>query len=231
MKTFLFDLDGTLLKMDLMAFIKVYYGSLVQKYGQMVAPELLIEALNASIKTMYANQGKLTNEEAFLNKFNEITNGHYTSSDFDDFYRNEFLAVKSAMTIDDAGRQLIDILKAKGYRLVLATNPIFPKIATIQRMGFIGLKEEDFDYITHYGNCHYTKPSLDYYRELLSAINEKPENCIMVGNDLDEDMVITELGADFVLLNDCMINKSHKEVYAIFNGTMAEFTAYAKENL
>ena len=231
MKTILFDLDGTLLKMDFDTFIKAYIGSLVKKYGHEINPELLVKALTQSIYATIGNDGRSTNEEVFLANFNAITNSHYRSEDFEEYYLNEFQKIKDVLQIDGEARAIIDLLKAKGYRLILATNTIFPRIATLQRMGFIGLKPEDFEYITHYSNCHYTKPNLDFYRELLNEIHEVPENCIMVGNDLDEDMVVNELGMDFVLINDCLINKSHKEVQAIFNGTMAEFIDYAKEKL
>lgn len=231
MKTILFDLDGTLLKMDFDTFVKAYFSSLVKKYSSQIDPELLVKALTQSIYATIQNDGSATNEEVFLRNFNAITNANYCSEDFEEYYLNEFQKIKNVLQIDGEAREIIDILKDKGYRLILATNPIFPRIATVQRMNFVGLNLEDFDFITHYGNCHYTKPNLDFYRELLKEINETPKNCIMVGNDLDEDMVVNELGMDFVLINNCLINKSNKTVEAVFNGTMQEFIAYAKEKL
>lgn len=229
MKTFLFDLDGTLLKMDVDTFTKVYIGSLANYFKAKVEPELMAKALWASVKAMVKNDGSKTNEMVFLDTFNALTNQDFVSDDFINYYHEEFEKTIVSCTVDNEARELIDILKAKGYRLVLATNPIFPKIATLTRMSFVGLKEEDFDYISTYENAHFAKPNINYYKEILNNINETADNCIMVGNDADEDMIVKEaLGIETYMITNCLLNKSNKPIDADFVGTMQDLIAYVK---
>ena len=96
--------------------------------------------------------------------------------------------------------------------MVLATNPLFPAIATGKRMEWAGLKAADFELVTTFENSSYCKPNPAYYRQILQTIGETPENCIMVGNDVTEDMVARDLGMEVFLLTDCMINKENKDI-------------------
>ena len=91
-------------------------------------------------------------------------------------------------------RQTVDILKQKGYRLVLATNPLFPPVATNQRVAWAGLSPHDFEYISYYDNSSYCKPSPKYYHEILDALQLRADECYIVGNDTKEDMSAMALG-------------------------------------
>ena len=45
------------------------------------------------------------------------------------------------------------------------------------------------------------------------------ENCLMVGNDVGEDMVAENLGMKVFLLTDCMINKDNIDITRYSHGT------------
>lgn len=222
MKTVLFDLDGTLLKMDVDVFTKYYLGLLAKKYADIIDPKLIIDALWAGTKSMILNDGSRTNEEAFFETFNKLTNYQGSSDTFRSFYLNEFKQTIKACTIDNEARILIDKIKNKNYQLVLATNPIFPKEATYCRMGFVGLDKDEFSLVTTYENSTYSKPNIKYYEEICSKLALDPKECIMVGNDVGEDMVAKKLGMKFFLVTDCLINKDNKDIDADFIGTMHE---------
>jgi FMN phosphatase YigB (HAD superfamily) len=131
----------------------------------------------------------------------------------------------------DQAARIIAWLKERGCRCVLATNPIFPAIATGSRMQWAGLKAADFDLVTTYENSRYCKPNPDYYREILQKIGEVPENCIMVGNDVTEDMVARELGMQVFLLTDCMINKENKDISQYPHGSFDALMDYLEQNI
>jgi FMN phosphatase YigB (HAD superfamily) len=38
------------------------------------------------------------------------------------------------------------------------------------------------------------KPNLEYYREICRILDTEPENCLMVGNDPVNDMVVSKIG-------------------------------------
>lgn len=234
MKTVLFDLDGTLLPMDQEEFIKAYFGGLATKlvpYGY--EPNQLINAIWTGTKAMVANDGTMTNEERFWQAFQGLYEEDVRKDEplFEDFYRNEFKFVSFVCGYTDQAARTIQWLKERGSRCVLATNPIFPAIATGSRMQWAGLKAADFDLVTTYENSRYCKPNPDYYREILQKIGEVPENCIMVGNDVTEDMVARELGMQVFLLTDCMINKENKDISQYPHGSFDALMDYLEQNI
>ena len=215
MKTVLFDLDGTLLPMDQDNFLKAYFGGLATKlvpFGY--EPNQLIKAIWSGTAAMVNNDGSMTNEERFWQSFCAMFGDNARNDEpiFDDFYHNEFRFVSVSCGKTERAQQIISWLKQQGCRVVLATNPLFPAIATGKRMEWAGLKAADFELVTTFENSSYCKPNPAYYRQILQTIGETPENCIMVGNDVTEDMMARDLGMDVFLLTDCMINKENKDI-------------------
>ncbi len=227
--TVLFDLDGTLLPMDQEVFIKDYFGRLAKKlapYGY--EPKKLIEAVWAGTKAMVKNTGKKTNEAAFWEAFDKYF-GYPASKDasvHQDFYHNEFNAVKNVCGFDPMATRIVGWLKQTNIRLVLATNPLFPSVATENRIRWAGLDPQDFEYFTTFENSHYCKPNLDYYREIMDKLHLKPEECLMVGNDVQEDMVAEQLGMKVFLLTDCLINKAGEDISRYPHGGFLHLDTY-----
>ena len=224
-KAVLFDLDGTLLPMDMEIFTKSYFKELCKKmlpYGYQ--PEKLVESIWTGTTAMVKNDGKQTNEVAFWNKFKEIYGEKALEHMpvFEDFYANEFNKAKDVCGYNEEAHKTVKAIKNAGYRLVLATNPIFPDIATDNRIKWAGLDRRDFELVTTYENSKYCKPNIHYYRELLAKLDLKPEECIMVGNDVNEDLIAEELGMAVFLLTDCLINKDNKNIDDYAKGSFAE---------
>ena len=221
-KTILFDLDGTLLPMNQELFVKSYLTKLAAKVTPLgYEPKTFMGVMWAGVEAMIKNDGSVTNETAFWNCFTDIL-GKKCLNDilvFDDFYKNEFQTVAADCGYTPKAKELIDFLKAKGYRLVLATNPFFPAIATESRIRWAGLSPEDFEYYTTYENSSYCKPNPKYYLEILEKIDCKPEECMMVGNDVGEDMITETLGMKVFLLADCLINKQNVDITQYPNGS------------
>ena len=230
--TVLFDLDGTLLPMDQDVFAKHYFGLLAKKVAPLgYAPDQLIKAIWTGIGVMIKNDGSCTNEEAFWRFFTGLY-GEKALADkpvFNDFYINEFNQVQSSCGFTPEAAALIRSLKEKGYRVVLATNPLFPAPATQNRIRWAGLEESDFEWVTTYENSHFCKPNPAYYTEILEKLGLTAQECIMVGNDADEDLVAQELGMRVFLLTDCLINKSGRDLSAYPQGGFAQLQAFIEE--
>lgn len=213
--TVLFDLDGTLLPMDQEVFVKDYFGRIAAKLApQGYDPKKLVETIWRGTGAMVKNDGSKTNEEAFWELAVSVY-GDKIKNDkrfFDEFYETQFDKIKAVCGFHPAAAEIVHYLKNKGYRVALATNPIFPARATQWRIRWAGLKPEDFELYTTYENSRYCKPSLDYYRDVLAQLNVSPENCLMVGNDVTEDMIAQQLGMKVFLLTDCMINKANADI-------------------
>lgn len=223
--TILFDLDGTLLPMDQEKFVNGYFKMLAAKlvpYGY--EPQQLINAILAGIEAMIKNDGSQLNEDAFWKRFVDIYGDKVLADKpvFEDFYKNEFQDARSFCGFNPKAAETVRLLKDKGYRVVLATNPLFPSIATESRIRWAGLEPSEFDLYTTYENTSYCKPNLDYYRDILKRINCRPEECLMVGNDVGEDMVVEALGMQAFLLTDCLINTQKKDITAYLHGSFEQ---------
>lgn len=215
MNTILFDLDGTLLPMDQEDFIKSYFGALaayMADYG--FKPQPLIEAVWSCTRKMMQNDGSVSNCDRFWNSFSDLCGEEAVShrTDFDRFYATDFEKAKAATRTQPLAAECIRLLKEKGYRLVLATNPIFPKAAMWSRIRWAGLKPDDFAWITTYENASYCKPNPKYYQEILQNIGVCAKDCLMVGNDVEEDMCAAALGMEVLLLTDCLINSREQDI-------------------
>lgn len=229
MNTILFDLDGTLLPMNADEFVNSYFKRLAKKGSTMgIEPNILIKVIWQGIKAMTENQGQKTNEAVFWDTFASLLGEESRSSIpiFEEFYQNEFHEVKEVTTPRKEAAILINILKKKGYRLILATNPIFPRIATMARIEWAGLQATDFDWITTYENSSYTKPNLSYYEEILQQHSIDPSACMMIGNDVGEDMVAGKLGMKTFLLTDCLIKQEDAIVDVDYSGDFDQLLSF-----
>ncbi len=230
-KIVLFDLDGTLLPMEQEEFVKAYFGGLAKK----AAPcgynaDELIKTVWAGTAAMVKNNGTKTNEQVFWEIFAEKY-GKDALKDkviFDRFYENEFEYVKNACGFNPQAKDCIEKVKKMGFRTALATNPIFPETATRSRIRWAGLNVDDFEIYTTYENSRWCKPNPNYYKEVTKKLNVVPEECLMVGNDVEEDMIAAMLGMKVFLITDCIINKNNKDISIYPNGSFAELTEYLK---
>jgi HAD superfamily hydrolase (TIGR01549 family) len=232
-KAVLFDLDGTLLPMDLDEFIKHYFGGLAKKFASSgYDPQELIKAIWSGVSAMKDDPERL-NEESFWDCLYGVF-GEDLKKDlylFDDFYNNDFDKLSSICGYNEQADETIKLLKEKDVTIILATNPVFPEIATKKRMKWAGLDAEDFALVTTYENSKSIKPSSAYYNEILQKFGLKPEECIMVGNDVDDDMPAEALGLKVFLLTDCLINKSGVDISRYPNGGFGELQEFLIRNI
>ena len=227
--TILFDLDGTLLPMDQDVFVGAYLKLLAKKLaGHGYDPEALVGNIWAGVKAMITNAGEVNNEEAFWRTFDTIY-GEGVRKDiplFEEYYKNEFQQVQNVCGFNSQAAELIHYLKEKGVRMVLATNPLFPVVATASRIRWAGMEKEDFELVTTYENSRHCKPNPDYYCDILNQIGADPEECLMVGNDVSEDMVAELLGMKVFLLTDCLINKENEDIDQYPHGDFTKLREY-----
>ena len=228
----LFDLDGTLLPMDQEIFVKDYFTRLAKHIGPFgYDPNTLFQNLWKGVGAMVMNDGSVKNEVVFWKVFEQLY-GKRVYDDiglFEEFYRTDFQNTAKVCGYDPEAKRCVDAVKDMGYKVVLATNPIFPAIATESRMRWAGLAPEDFDYYTTYENSCYGKPNLKYYEEILEKIGAKPEECLMVGNDVAEDMVAEKLGMKVFLLTDCIINKHNEDIEKYPHGKFEDLMKFVRE--
>jgi len=237
MNTVLFDLDGTLLPMDQQAFTDTYFKALSGRFRHSDYDSIkIVDAIWQGTKAMIANDGFRTNEEIFWHTFrNEYTPGGRRLDKAEikkierilmKFYKKDFAVTRLNTWPTPYAWECISTLKNKGYQVVVATNPFFPDVATRQRIEWAGLNPDDFSLITTYENSCFCKPNLNYYRHVLKMLDKDPVDCIVVGNDVEEDMCAMELGIDVFLIDECLINNDNEDISMIKRGDWKTFKEF-----
>ena len=229
----LFALDGTLLPMDNDEFTKGYFKLLAAKLAPHgYDPEQLVAAVWKGTGAMVKNDGSRSNYDAFWQVFAAVL-GDKVYDDrplFDDFYRNEFNNARSICGYSEKSAQIVNGLKDRGFRVALASNPLFPMEAQRARLGWAGVDPDVFGFITAYENYSYCKPNPDYYTAVAGQLGVPAGECLMVGNDVDEDMIAaTAAGMSVFLLTDHMINRENKDISAYPRGGFGELEAFLAE--
>jgi len=227
--TVLFDLDGTLLPMELDQFLETYFALLTKKLADHgYDPHKVVEGMWEGLAAMIANDGSRTNEDAFFAAFCKETgkDARKDSPLFHEFYENEFYGAKATCGFDPKAVETVAAVKAKGLRVVLATSPLYPAIATEQRILWAGFKPEDFESYTTYESYHHCKPNPAYYQELLDRLGLQPEECLMVGNDATEDMVAEKLGIKVFLMPKWLVNRKNLDISSYPQGDFDDLLRY-----
>jgi FMN phosphatase YigB (HAD superfamily) len=91
--------------------------------------------------------------------------------------------------------------KERGYRLILATNPMWPEDIVKWRVGLAQIEWSDFSYHTTSDFMRACKPALRYYEELLQRQDLRAADCVMIGNDIRKDTPAAELGIEVFLVD------------------------------
>lgn len=234
LKYVFFDMDGTLLPMKLEEFVAAYFSSL-SKY---LAPhgykkEQLVSAMWQGTVAMTLNDGSRTNDEAFWQVMQGVFGDKAREDEciMNEYYLSAFDEVRAACGFDPTVAPTVKALKNMGLRLILASNPFFPEIGQKARLKWTGADPADFDLFTSYELMHFSKPNPRYYEEILSILGAKPDECLMVGNDVGEDMVASTLGIDVFLLPACLINKNGEDISRYPNGDFGDLIEYVKNKL
>ena len=205
-----FDLDGTLIFLDQNEFLGEYFKRIsAYTAGKGYDAKAFLEALRVATGIMFANDGSRDNRSLFWDKFFTYY-GRYDESlikDSDDFYLSDYFKnLRDFARENECAKRAVELAHKGGKKVVLATNPVFPMTAQLERLSWFGLKESDFDLITSYENSGFCKPSPKYYLEICQKIGVKPENVLMIGNDEREDMkAASEAGLMCYLATDCRI--------------------------
>ena len=174
------------------------------------------------------NDGSKINEEVFWDTFNRYYPNDFAKRDevMNDFYSNEFQSLKEICGYNPEADKAVKKIKEMGLKVCVATKPIFPEIATISRMKWAGVCPEDFELHTSFDRCKYCKPSGEYYVETAEKLGLSPEECLMVGNDVSDDMPAETVGMKVFLLTDCLLNKDNKDITKYAKGSFAELLNY-----
>jgi len=191
--TLLIDLDNTLLGNDMETFLPFYLQKLGAHLADLIPPDQMIpELLNGTRKMMDNLDPTLNLEQAFAGHFYPAlgVSEEELRTQIDDFYATVFPSLETITTRFPESEQFMKTIFEAGHEVVIATSPLFPRTAIVQRLEWAGVSVERFDYklITSYEDFHFSKPRLEYYAEILGRLGKSSQETVMIGNDPENDL-------------------------------------------
>jgi len=209
MKTFLFDLDGTLLAMDEHQFMHTYFGELARAlHGLVPAEDLAVNMLTATARMQADTAPGTTNMEKFRREFEKVYPDVDQQAVWDrimEFYATTFDTVRDVVWRCEPLHRSVTYLRAQGHRVLLTTNPVFPQLATYKRLAWAGFSPSAFEYISTMENSSYCKPHREYWQHVTEAMSVDPAQAVAVGNDSVEDVSAQLAGIETYLVTDHLI--------------------------
>lgn len=148
-----------------------------------------------------------------------------------EFYAKDFLKLRQHIIYRPEAPEIVRYLLAAGYKVVIATNPLFPVTAIEQRLDWGGIKDFAYSLVTTMENSHFSKPNRRYYQAILDQIGSVPAETWMVGDDYDNDIVpAAALGIKTWWVTETVPSSETAPVYDKF-GPLADFLIWLKHDL
>lgn len=196
-KAVLFDLDDTLLGNPMDAFLPRYIPA-VAAHAMTLIPDQSFDFVPHLLKATRVMTGNTdpahTNDEIFWHVLKQETGidwiGLGARDHFDRYYGNGFEEIRTVTTQQQTAVDMVEWVQEQGAKVVIATNPLFPKSAIEARLRWAGLSvtDYDFDLVTYAENMHATKPQVAYYEEILACIGCDAADAVMVGDSWKNDI-------------------------------------------
>jgi FMN phosphatase YigB (HAD superfamily) len=192
----LFDLDGTLLEIDLEDFLHRYFQALDSAVGRIAADGIFLSSLSEATRAMMSIHPGRTNETVFWSRFEQLTGVAATRwrPELDRFYAQEFPALRASARPTPGARRAIETALELGFKVAIATNPIFPRVAVDARLSWAGLEDVPVHAVTTYETMEACKPLPAYFEQTASMIGCAPSECLMVGDDRSLDLPASAVG-------------------------------------
>ncbi len=190
--TLLLDLDDTLLDTNMDAFVPAYFQALSKHLSSRVSPQAMLPALMSGTQLMLASEDPSRTlqdifEAGFYPKIGVPK--EELGEAIDDFYDNVFPALSHVTKKREGARELVEWALAKDYRVAIATDPLFPRKATVHRVRWAGLDPEQFALISSFETFHFSKSHPAYFAEVLGRLGWPDGPVLMVGNDVERDLL------------------------------------------
>lgn len=186
--TLLLDLDDTLLDSNIDVFIPAYFQKLAGFLAHRVEPGRLIDELLVGRNLMFENERPdQTLEDVFSRHFFPTLgmDAVELQPELDYFYDEIFPSLKEFSTPRPDAVGLVECAFDNGWRVVIATNPLFPRKTIEHRLRWANLPPEKYPFslITSLETSHFSKAVPAYYHEVLGDLGWPSGPVVMVGDD------------------------------------------------
>jgi len=221
----LFDLDGTLVGVDMQVFIPAYLEGLAARLTDLAHSRQIARVMRGAVVDMLTRvDGSRTLEQRLLEHLDDRLNippERYRAA-LDDFCREDLPGLGHLVQGHPLATSLLEACLAHDWRIVLATNPIFPRAVIDARINWGGLDAELFCHVTSYEASRHCKPHAEYFAEVLAVLGMAADSCLMIGNDTHHDMAARQVGLPTCLLTQWRIDHEGSCFPADWKGTHEE---------
>lgn len=225
-KAVLFDLDGTLINNDRNRFGAAYMELVYRRFPRSIPFGEFAEALHAAFTAMTKNDGRRTNKELFKETFFPSINFPVDRGLelFDEAHKHDFPGLEDPAEKIPEAKPVVDTMFQRGLKVVVATNPIFPKEVIYERLRWAGVEQMPFDLVTSYENSRYAKPNPLYFKAILDTIDVAPEHALMVGDE-HWDMTAGRAGIKTFFVKSLASNLDETLPPPTFQGKLSDIPA------
>jgi FMN phosphatase YigB (HAD superfamily) len=228
----LFDLDGTLLQVEMKDFIPAYVSSLAECFNDLVDRALFADALlSATFALLHARKGGPTNEELFLAALDRrlgIAPAQFAER-FEDFCASGLTTLAEHVRPLPLARKILELCFDRGLKVAIATNPVFPRPVVEARLRWGNLHDFDFAHVSTFENSRFCKPDPKYFHDLLETLEMTPQECLMVGNDTEHDLAAREVGIRTYLVDTWLIDRLNGAYEYDFRGGHPELFSFMEQ--
>jgi FMN phosphatase YigB (HAD superfamily) len=231
--TLLFDLDDTLLETNMDTFIPAYFKALSETLADKIEPELMLAALMGGTRAMMSNTDPaLTLQEVFTSFFYPKLglDRSMLQAAVDSFYDEIFPSLGTMTKPIPAAIKLLDWAFAQGYRVAIATNPLFPLKAIQHRLRWAGFPQEKYPFalVTSYETFHFTKETVAYYPEVMGHLGWPEDPVVMVGDNIEREVKPTQ-AAGFPVFWVRKPGETSEEPVGVPQGTLESFRGWLEK--
>jgi HAD superfamily hydrolase (TIGR01549 family) len=197
-KAVMFDLDNTLLRNPTPEFVAAYVEGVSRFFTARGGVEPS-EALRQSVQIMMNGPRRIwqSNLELYWELLHPIWFGtpEELTHAFDAFYSDEYAALKSNTSPAPMAGEVIDRVRGEGYKIIIATNPVYPAEAIRHRLAWADLPSDlgYYDFVTTADNMHFAKPDPAYYAEILARAGLEPDEAVMIGDEPRYDVAVSKI--------------------------------------
>ncbi len=233
-KALLFDLDDTLLANSMDTFLPPYFGQLARQYPELDAATVVAATQQSVAQAVGRQDPLITLDRHFADAFTHQLGRPEAEwrARYAAFYARGFDVLQPLTGQRPEARDILSWALESGYRVVIATNALFPRAAIEARLRWAGLHDLALARVTVLEEWHFAKPNPAYFAEILADLGLRPDEALMIGNDPSDDIApASSLGIPCWWITDDRLAEPPEGVAVVGQGPLETFGRWARECL
>ncbi len=209
----LLDLDGTLVESPKKRFLLYNTIGLFKRFVKVFGYLRTVSIVTKAVSSMLNNDTDQVNYERLVEMCHHESKApkEIIQKELEHYYHQDFLAWQKLFTPVPGAVEFVKKAKAKGKKVFVWTNPIWPEFNVKKRLEWGGFDVTDFSGFTHSQNSTGCKPHVHYFQTSLKLFNLDPTRCVFVGDSEYKDGPARLVGVETVILSSNK-EKSWKEL-------------------